>query len=194
MVLVGSSSCTGCDVTRSDPFGISRTVNLIWATIVPAPTTKLQQLEQIQKMALDNSPLQITLDNSPLQINSPTFTCVLLPGFSWRTGYGCKRSWLTHSTNPKRARFSSKALTSHQGMLLKKTDPRDRARTVKNYKPCSEWHNWEFLTNLAEYKPGCFHFQVIVLVDSSFVYCRLLFVKHLWLQVQVHNVSKTINI
>ena len=33
-----------------------------------------------------------------------------LPGFSCRTGYGCKRSWFTHSTSPRRARFSSKAL------------------------------------------------------------------------------------
>lgn len=34
----------------------------------------------------------------------------LLPGFSCRTGYGCKRSWFTHSTSPRRARFSSRAL------------------------------------------------------------------------------------
>lgn len=33
-----------------------------------------------------------------------------LPGFSCRTGYGCNSSWFIHSTKPRRALFSSKAL------------------------------------------------------------------------------------
>jgi len=42
----------------------------------------------------------------------------ILPGFSCRTGYGCKSSWLTHSTKPRRALFSSKALLKKQKELL----------------------------------------------------------------------------
>lgn len=54
---VGCSSCRGWEVILSDPFGISRTVNLICATKSPAqPPTKLQVCQKkLQWIELSNA-------------------------------------------------------------------------------------------------------------------------------------------
>jgi hypothetical protein len=69
-----------------------------------------------------------------------------------RTGYGCKSSWLTHSTKPSRALFDLL-----QSPVIEKLHMYyERLKSRWHSTPCGEWQGSKFMIYFTENKTRCF--------------------------------------